>query len=354
VFSDTEFLKKALTWGRFSVVEEVKDADVLWFSDDVGNIQDLLSNEKQLVNQYPNEMCVTYKHKLVETILRCWGETCDWLPATYNLNTQLPQFIAHWREAEGKKNEGDADAQKADNLWIVKPWNKSRGLEIFVTDSLAPIIRSIETGPKIASQYLSRPALYKGRKFDLRYIIMVRSLQPLEMYVYRMFWIRAANKPFSLDHLDDYEKHFTVMNYSTYNLEQILYTDFIKTFEAEHPSVQWERDVQSKINQMFRDVFVAATQASTEKWSGLLAPLNDAAHKSRDLRQQCRGMYGADLMIDEHMNPVLLEMNFSPDCKRAVNYDPDFFNVVFTSLFTDDWKDDTTRKELIMSKIALI
>jgi tubulin--tyrosine ligase-like protein 12 len=72
------------------------------------------------------------------------------------------------------------------------------------------VCRSIETGPKIASQYLSRPALYKGRKFDLRYIIMVRSLQPLEMYVYRMFWIRAANKPFSLDHLDDYEKHFTV------------------------------------------------------------------------------------------------------------------------------------------------
>ena len=145
-----------------------------------------------------------------------------------------------------------------------------------------------------------------------------------------------------------------VMNYSTYNLEQILYTDFIQTFEAEHPSVQWERDVQAKINQMFRDVFVAATQASTEKWNGLLAPLNDVADKSRDLRQQCRGMYGADLMIDEHMNPVLLEMNFSPDCKRAVNYDPDFFNVVFTSLFTDDWKDDTTRKELIMSKIALI
>ncbi len=72
------------------------------------------------------------------------------------------------------------------------------------------VCRSIETGPKIASQYLSRPALYKGRKFDLRYIIMVRSLQPLEMYVYRMFWIRAANKPFSLDQLDDYEKHFTV------------------------------------------------------------------------------------------------------------------------------------------------
>lgn len=109
---------------------------MLWFSDDVGNIQYLLRDEKQLVNQYPNETCVTYKHKLVETILRCWGETCTWLPITYNLNSQLPQFIAHWREIEEKGYQ-----EKEDNLWIVKPWNKSRGLEIFVADSLAPFIR---------------------------------------------------------------------------------------------------------------------------------------------------------------------------------------------------------------------
>lgn len=80
-------------------------------------------------------MCVTYKHKLVETALRCWGQACTWLPTTYNLNTQLPQFIAHWREIDASNDKQE------DNLWIVKPWNKSRGLEIFVTASLAPIIR---------------------------------------------------------------------------------------------------------------------------------------------------------------------------------------------------------------------
>jgi len=346
VFSDTEFLKKALTWENFSVVDDMNCADVIWLSDDAGSIQDLLHDDKQMVNQYPNEMCITYKHKLVETILKWWGET-TWLPTTYNLNTQLPHLIAHWRENEKKKS---SDSQQAENLWIIKPWNKSRGLEIVVTNCLACIIRSIETGPKIASEYLSRPALYKGRKFDLRYIVMVRSLQPLEIYIYRMFWVRAANKPFSLDHFDDYEKHFTVMNYSTFQLEQILYTDFIKTFEAEHPSVQWEHDVQPKINQMFYDVFIAATQPPTEKWAGLL-PLRT---EDKGVHRQCRGLYGADLMIDENMNPILLEMNFSPDCKRAVNYDPDFFNVVFTALFTDEWKDNPTSRSKIMSKIALV
>jgi hypothetical protein len=123
VFSDTEFLKKALTWENFSVVDDMnvrllqlpavlsfrqlilfaQCADVIWLSDDAGSIQDLLHDDKQMVNQYPNEMCITYKHKLVETILKCWGET-TWLPTTYNLNTQLPHLIAHWRENEKKKS----------------------------------------------------------------------------------------------------------------------------------------------------------------------------------------------------------------------------------------------------------
>lgn len=141
------------------------------------------------------------------------------------------------------------------------------------------------------------------------------------------------------------------MNYSTFQLEQVLYTDFIKTFEEEHPSVQWD-SIQRKIYEMFRDVFVAAVQPSTDKWEGILPRGREDG--TRDLRQQCRGMYGADLMIDEHMNPVLLEMNFSPDCQRAVDYDPDFFNVVFTLLFTDDWKEDSTPKQMVMSKVALI
>ena len=68
----------------------------------------------------------------------------------------------------------------------------------------------VETGPKLVSKYISRPALYHGSKFDLRYIVLVRSLAPLDVYVYKMFWIRVANQPYSLDHFDEYEKHFTV------------------------------------------------------------------------------------------------------------------------------------------------
>ncbi len=100
------------------------------------------------------------------------------------------------------------------------------------------------------------------------------------------------------------------MNYSAYNLEQILYTDFMATFEAEHPGVSWSAHVQPKINQMFKDVFIAA---AAHDGQGMVPP---PATNQRRLLGRCRAIYGADLMIDSQMNPVLLEMNFSPDCKR--------------------------------------
>ena len=61
-------------------------------------------------------------------------------------------------------------------------------------------------------QYIHRPVLYNDRKFDLRYIVLVRSTDPLEICMHKMFWIRLANKRFiiSRQNVGDYETHFTV------------------------------------------------------------------------------------------------------------------------------------------------
>ena len=56
-----------------------------------------------------------------------------------------------------------------------------------------------------------------NKKVDFRFIIVVKSFDPLEIYLYEKFWIRSANKDFNLDerNIFDYTTHFTVMNYGT-------------------------------------------------------------------------------------------------------------------------------------------
>merc|ERR1719342_584216 len=142
-------------------------------------------------------------------------------------------------------------------------------------------------------------------KFDIRYIILLSSVEPLKVYAYNRFWLRFANIPFSLDKLDVYEKHFTVMNYKDTNLKQMFCHDFIKMFEG-------------------------ATSH---------APPAGIGHCP-----QGGAMYATDLMLDwdedsqgqKIMVPKLLEFNWLPDCERACQYYPEFFNNVFSVLWLNE------------------
>ena len=82
----------------------------------------------------------------------------------------------------------------------------------------------------------ARVCVERSCKFDLRYIVLVRSFQPLELYVCKVFWIRFSNNKYTLspDSLDVYETHFTVMNYGR-SLRQVGYEAFVPAIEAQYP-----------------------------------------------------------------------------------------------------------------------
>jgi tubulin--tyrosine ligase-like protein 12 len=91
----------------------------------------------------------------------------------------------------------------------------ARSMDMIISDNLSSLVKSLETGPKIAQKYITRPVLLKGRKIDLRYILLVKSIHPLTLYLYKHFWIRSSNNPYTTDRraLSTYETQFTVMNY---------------------------------------------------------------------------------------------------------------------------------------------
>uniref|UniRef100_A0AAV2IQ46 Uncharacterized protein n=1 Tax=Knipowitschia caucasica TaxID=637954 RepID=A0AAV2IQ46_KNICA len=103
--------------------------------------------------------------------------------------------------------------------------------------------------PQVVCKYIQDPVLFLVDhvglvKFDLRFMVLLRSVRPLKLYVYNVFWLRFANREFSLDHFDDYEKHFTVMNYTEgATLTQIHYDEFIPMFEQQYPQHPW-RNIQ--------------------------------------------------------------------------------------------------------------
>ncbi|KDP33915.1 hypothetical protein JCGZ_07486 [Jatropha curcas] len=320
VYTDMPPVEEFLTRPEFVITTEPKDADIIWTSMQVDDEMRKATGitDQQYVNQFPFEACVVMKHHLADTIQKAYGSP-EWLQPTYNLETHLSPLV------------GDYYIRKKDgmnNLWILKPWNMARTIDTTVTDNLSAIIRLMETGPKICQKYIEHPALFQGKKFDLRYIVLVRSIRPLEIFLTDIFWVRLANNRYTLDKHSffEYETHFTVMNYGR-RMNHMNTTEFVKEFEQEH-HVKW-LDIHQKVKTMIRSLFEAAALVHPEMQS----PMS-------------RAMYGVDVMLDSSFEPKLLEVTYCPDCTRACKYDSlavfgggeaikskDFFNYVFGCLF---------------------
>ncbi|XP_019094148.1 PREDICTED: tubulin--tyrosine ligase-like protein 12 [Camelina sativa] len=323
VYTDLPQVEEFLTRPEFVITNEPKDAHILWTSVQVDEElkKEVGITDDQYINQFPFEACLVMKHHLAETIQMGYGSP-KWLQPTYNLETQLSQFI------------GDYCVRKRDqmnNLWILKPWNMARTIDTSITDNLSAIIRMMETGPKICQKYIEHPALFKGKKFDLRYIVLVRSIDPLEIYLTEIFWVRLSNNPYSLEKHSffEYETHFTVMNYGGRTLNHKPTAEFVREFEQEH-NVKW-MNIHEKVKQVIREVFEAAALTHPEMQS-----------------PKSRAIYGVDVMLDSSFEPKILEVTYCPDCMRACKYDMgtmdgkgivkggDFFNYVFGCLFLDE------------------
>ena len=88
----------------------------------------------------------------------------------------------------------------------------------------------METGPKIAQKYIEKPITFKGKKIDLRYVVVLKSVMPLQLYVTKEFYIRFGNNEFVMNEssFSDYDTHFTVNNYSEGHMTNIRCEEFIK------------------------------------------------------------------------------------------------------------------------------
>jgi tubulin--tyrosine ligase-like protein 12 len=102
-------------------------------------------------------MVLTVKDLLAMISRRAAGDGCivdpvtleskpKWLPTTFNLKTELPQFVSYFQHREAKG---------LDNHWICKPWNLARALDSHVTGNLNYILRLPDTGPKVGLQHLN-------------------------------------------------------------------------------------------------------------------------------------------------------------------------------------------------------
>ncbi|KAJ9466187.1 Tubulin glycylase 3B [Diplonema papillatum] len=280
-----------------------------------------------LVNTYNGTKCLTLKGAMIKTLRQNLADPWSTTPQTFVLFArslgvdERRDFIASFRELKGA----------CDNIWIVKPSHRNKGIGIKVFDTLPGVLNYVDTsdggvdsegqaapdakGSKqtqwVVQKYLERPFLIHGRKFDWRAWCVVTP--QFDIYVYQEGVMRTASEPYQTGDLTDELSHLTNHciqetgpNFGKFeDGNEMWYPDFQKYLDSlprREPGhrVSMKRDLMPQVDEIIKDTLLCAK-----------AKLTMSGSTSNDLLG-CFQLFGFDFMIDTDMKVWLIEINGSP------------------------------------------
>lgn len=255
----------------------------------------------QKVNHYPGSFHLGRKDRLWQNYSRMLSrhgqDAFNFFPETYVLPADLKLLKETW----------DKDADKC---WIVKPCASARGTGVKVIYKWSQVPKN---KPIVVQRYISDPYLINGSKFDLRFYVMVPSIEPLRIYVFNDGLVRFASEKYSLANKSFANRYIHLTNYSI-NKKSSSYTsnDDETMCQGHKWSLKSFWDYMSncgidvkKIQQTITDMIIK-TIISAE--GPICRILKCHARSSYN----CFELFGFDIILDKNLHPWLLEVNISP------------------------------------------
>ena len=160
-------------------------------------------------------------------------------------------------------------------------------------------------------RYIEAPMIIHRRKFDIRQWVLVTGFNPLTIWFFSDCYLRFCVEEYSLSDLDDSFAHLANNSISKtsdkfgdaqngigdgYMWSSDQFKEHLTKITGD-PKV-WERQIQP----MIKRIVVWSLQS---------------AQDMVDQRKNSFELYGYDFMIDEQLNPWLIEINSSPDCSYS-------------------------------------
>lgn len=249
-------------------------------------------------NHTPGFLALTTKHRLAETVLaaraRLRGTQAAGAFRCFPETYILPRNLGLLRSAAIRNPEA---------LWIKKPVGSARGTGINLVEDLS----QLETGDGwLVQEYLARPHLLDGHKYTLRLYVLLTSVDPLLVYLFEEGFAKRASRPFSTakEHLADRFRHLT-------NPDVLRDDPEVATSALNLTLGQYRRRLRADgvdeevLWQKIRNLVWATITAAREPMLAIGAPV-------RTLAEGCFELFGFDVLIDEALDPWLLECNLSP------------------------------------------
>uniref|UniRef100_A0A250Y3F0 Tubulin polyglutamylase TTLL7 n=1 Tax=Castor canadensis TaxID=51338 RepID=A0A250Y3F0_CASCN len=305
--------------GFMKTPDEDETSNLIWCDSAVQQEKIAELQNYQRINHFPGmgEICrKDFLARNMTKMIRSRPLDYTFVPQTWIFPAEYTQFQNYVKELKKKRKQ---------KTFIVKPANGAMGHGISL----------IRNGDKLPSQdhlivqeYIEKPFLMEGYKFDLRIYILVTSCDPLKIFLYHDGLVRMGTEkyiPPNESNLTQLYMHLT--NYSVNKHNEHFERDETED-KGSKRSIKW-----------FTEFLQANQHDVTKFWSDiselvvktLIVAEPHVLHAYRMCRpgqppgseSVCFEVLGFDILLDRKLKPWLLEINRAPSfgTDQKIDYD---------------------------------
>ncbi|KAI0235683.1 Tubulin polyglutamylase TTLL13P [Lamellibrachia satsuma] len=311
---------------RFGFKEVAEDDDWnLFWTDYSVNLERVMDMKKyQKINHFPSMSEICRKDMLARNMnrmLKLFPKEYNVFPKSWCLPADFGDFQAHTR-------------QKKHKTYILKPESGCQGKGIWVTKNPKEI-KSHEH--MLCQQYISKPFLIDGFKFDLRIYTLVTSCDPLRIFIFKDGLARFATAKYIEP--TNHNVNNVYMHLTNYAINKNS-SDFVRDDEAGSKRRittvnKWMRLNGYDVDKIWADIddVIIKTLISAHP---IIKHNYRTCFPNHVRGSACFEILGFDVVLDRKLKPFLLEVNHSP------------------SFHTDAKLDKEIKEALIMDTLHLI
>lgn len=229
-------------------------------------------------------------------------------PRTWMLPNEYPELIA-------------AASKNSNSVFIVKPDLGSHGDGIFLMNNpydvhFSPLLAK----PCIVQSYIESPYLLEKLKFDLRIYVILKSIDPLEIYICREGMARFCTEQYNAPTNKNIHKSY--MHLTNYSLNKMS-SSYVQSDENDKGSKRKISCVFKQLEKNGEDIVKLWSDIDDIICRTIIAFVpnlkidedNTTADKELKVKLKCFQILGFDIIIDSDLKPFLLEVNSSPSLR---------------------------------------
>ncbi|XP_054433573.1 tubulin polyglutamylase TTLL13 [Pteronotus mesoamericanus] len=297
-----ESVRRAAQMCGLKEVGEDEEWTVYWTDCSVSLERVMDMKRFQKINHFPGMTEICRKDLLARNLKRMqkiYPLEYNIFPRTWCLPADYGDFQASGR-------------QRKTRTFICKPDSGCQGRGIFITRNP----RDIKPGEHmICQQYISKPFLIDGFKFDMRIYVLLTSCDPLRIFMYEEGLARFATMPYvepNHSNLEDVCMHLTNYAINKHN-ENFVRDDAVGSKRKLSTLNAWLREHGYNPREMWGSIEDIIIKTIISAHSVL-------RHNYRTCFPQylsggtcaCFEILGFDVLLDHKLKPWLLEVNHSP------------------------------------------